>query len=317
MNLTLANFFNPFVKPFLGTCIKEAQQTTKTMKTTIKITLQALILALGVLFFTACDDENNSSIDTSEEDIEIFSDATSANSYADEDLELAELVTESDNTSGGRSASPHLPECATVIKDQENHQIVINFGESCIGPFGRERSGKIIISYGGEFNDHTANRTFSFDNYKVNNRSISGMIYLRDFNRNEAGLLTATRSLEDYTVTFPNGNSVVLNGSMLREWIVGEGDGDLTTNAFRLTGSYEGISTRGITYTHTITEPVIARFSCRAQGGFLRTAGIVEMVRSNENRNQQRVREIRYGDDTCDNAFTVVINGREFTITED
>jgi hypothetical protein len=246
----------------------------------------------------------------------LFSEATLTNTLADEDIEFVEMITETDAISGGRSLNSHLPECAEVSLDSENKKVTIDFGDGCIGPFGRERSGKVIVSYGGEFNDQMANRVITFENYFVNNRQITGAIELRNFNRNQEGFITATRTLSDYKVTFPDGNSVTVNGSMMREWIEGEGDGDPTTNVIRLTGSYEGISTRGRTYTHTITEPVIARFSCRAQGGFLRTAGVVEMIRSNENLDKQRVRKILYGDDTCDNTFTVIINDREFTITE-
>jgi len=288
------------------------------MKTSINSTLRALALLLFAFYVTACNnDEDIASIDTSQEDVEIFSEATSANTMADEDLEFVELVMGDDAVIGGKSAGTHLPACATVDRDAENKIITIDFGEGCIGPFGRERSGKIIVTYGGEFNDNLANRTISFDNYKVNNRAISGLIQLRNLNRSQEGFLTGTRSLENYKVTFPDGNSLTLNGSMMREWIEGEGDGDPTTNVIRLTGSYEGISTRGRQYTHTIVEPVIARFACRAQGGFLRTAGIIEMIRTNENIDKQRVRKILYGDDTCDNTFTVIINDREFTINEE
>ena len=287
------------------------------MKKSVYSTLRLMALLAGVTYLSACDnDEDITTPDTSNEDVEIFSEATLSNTLADEDLEFVEIVSATESN-GGKSSLEHLPQCANVSRDAEAQTITIDFGDGCVGPFGRERSGKIIITYGGSFNDGMANRVISFDNYFVNNRQISGTIELRNFNRNNDGFLTATRALNGYTVTFPDGNSVTINGSMMREWIEGEGDGDPTTNVIRLTGSYEGVSTRGITYTHTITEPVIARFSCRAQGGFLRTAGIIEMIRKNENVSMQRVRKILYGDDVCDNEFKVIINGREFTITEE
>ncbi len=288
------------------------------MKKSIHLTLRLMGILVVATYFTACNnDEDETQLDTSSEDLEIVSEASFSNTLADEDLEMVELVTEASSTTGGKTYNHHLPECATVTRDAENHQVIIDFGDECIGPFGRTRSGKIIITYGGEFNDQMANRVISFDNYVVNNRAISGSIELRNFNRSEEGFLTATRALVGYTVTYPDGNSVTVNGSTLREWIEGEGDGDPTTNVFRLTGGYEGTSTRGIRFTHTITDPVIARFACRAQGGFLRTAGIIEMIRSHENVSKQRIRTILYGDDICDNTITVIINGREFTITEE
>ena len=288
------------------------------MKTTIMKTLQAAAILLSAAYITACnDDQDAPMIDTSDEDVEIFSEATLTNTLAEEDLEYVEMVASATEITGGKAAGSHMPECAVVTKDLEAKTITVDFGDGCVGPFGRERSGKVIITFGGVFNDQLANRVITFDNYFVNNRQITGSIELRNINRSEEGYLTATRALNGYTVIFPDGNSVVINGSMTREWIEGEGDGDPLTNVIRLTGGYEGVSTRGLKYTHTITEPVIARFACRAQGGFLRTAGVIEMIRSNENISQQRVRKILYGDDTCDNTFTVIINGREFTITEE
>ncbi|MCA6074699.1 hypothetical protein [Fulvivirga sedimenti] len=287
------------------------------MKKSVNHTFRLIAILLTATYFTACNnDEDAVQADTSAEDLEIVSEASFTNTLADEDLEMVELVTEA-SISGGKTSNHHLPECAVVTRDAENQQVIIDFGEECIGPFGRTRSGKIIISYGGEFNDQMANRVISFDNYVVNNRQISGTIELRNFNRSEEGFLTATRALVGYTVTYPDGNSVTVNGSTLREWIEGEGDGDPLTNVIRITGGYEGTSTRGVRFTHTITEPVIARFACRAQGGFLRTAGIIEMIRKNENFSKERIRTILYGDDICDNTITVIINGREFTITEE
>jgi hypothetical protein len=63
-----------------------------------------------------------------------------------------------------------------------------------------------------------------------------------------------------------------------------------------------------------ITEPIIAQFSCRAEGGFLRVSGVKEMTKSAGDRSRTRV--INYGDGTCDNEITVTINDRTFTITE-
>jgi hypothetical protein len=64
-----------------------------------------------------------------------------------------------------------------------------------------------------------------------------------------------------------------------------------------------------------ITEPIVAQFSCRAEGGFLRVAGVKEMTASGNNFSKKR--SIDYGDGTCDNEITVTINDRTFTITEE
>lgn len=272
------------------------------------------IVVIAVMM-SACDESGADTNVSDQEDVELFNDATFSNTLADEDLELSTIAAESaDELGNGRTSNQHLA-CADVSLDRENKIITIDFGDGCIGPFGRERSGKIIITFGGEFNDQLANRVITFEKYVVNNKGISGTIELRDLNRNAEGNITATRRLNEYTITYPDGNTFTLNGSTTREWLEGEGDGNPATNVIQLTGSYEGVSTRGRTFTHVITEPIIAKFSCRAQGGFLRVSGVKEMTASGNNFSKKR--SIDYGDGTCDNEITVTINDRTFTITEE
>jgi hypothetical protein len=241
-------------------------------------------------------------------------------------MSIAENSTVSDNTleedlqtfdeaiaikaSGGRIA---VTSCATVTADTVAKKITIDFGTGCTGRYGRTRSGKIIITYGGTFGDHMANRIITFENYKVNNRQIAGTIELRNFNRNSQNQLTAERKVIDYTVTFPNGNTFVLNGSTLRTWISGEDDEIVGNEVISITGSYEGISTNGRKYNRTITVPIIADFNCRATGGFLRISGTEEMTLTTARKN--RTRTVNYGTGDCDNEFTITVNGKSKTVT--
>lgn len=277
-------------------------------------TLMKSILMLGTLFtslilFQACDSNDDENITlSSDEELDIVENSNDAENTIDEDLQVMSL--EQTTSSGGRIAGET---CAVVTKDETAKTITIDFGDGCVGPYGRERSGKIIITYGGTFDDDMANRVITFEDYYVNNKNITGTVALRDINRNDDGNLTATRELVDYAIHFPDGNSFTLNGSTTREWLEGEGDSIITNDVFRITGAYEGVSTRGRTFSHEIVEPIIADFNCRASGGFLRVAGVREMRISKVDR--ERVRTIDYGDGECDNEITVTINGKVFTIT--
>ena len=270
---------------------------------------------MGIFILSSCEEEDD--LTTSElsetEQVEIFSNVTESSNHVDEEIDIS-YQAQLNETSGGREI-PLWEECVTISRDTLSKQVVIDFGDGCTGPYGRTRKGQLIITYGGEFNDMTANRVITFQNYFVNNRQFKGSIELRNINRNEEDHLTATRSLTDFTVIFPSGDSLVTNGSTTREWLEGEGDGDPRTNALRLTGSYEGVSTRGRSFSHEIVEPVIANFNCRFSGGFLRTAGVIEMTITGIRR--ERVRTIDYGDGSCDSEYTITINDRVTTITSE
>ncbi len=276
----------------------------------------AVLLAAGLITggMTACEENKEEPQADVQEELEVAQQTSLSESLSEEDVSFSYLAGDAVSSSGGRLISDHL-RCAEITHNKETNTVIIDFGEGCVGPYGRERSGKIIITYSGAFNDRMANRVITFEDYFVNNRQITGTIELRDLNRNEEGFITATRRLIDYTIHFPNGDTYTSNGSITREWIEGEGDGNPRTNVIRITGFYEGISSRGRAHTIDIVEPVIASFPCRARGGFLRVAGLKEIRWTAEER--ERIRTVYYGDGSCDNEIVVTVNGRTFTITEE
>jgi hypothetical protein len=261
-------------------------------------------LSLVIIAFSCKDEESDI---TEQEEVEIANSSSSAESISDEELQAmeAELVL---NPEGGRIAGTG---CATVTWNESAKTVTLDFGDGCVGIYGRERSGKIIITYGGEFGDHLANRVITFDNYFVNNKQITGSIEMRDFNLDENGDLTATRNRIDLTIHFPDGNKFTSNGSTTVTWVEGGGDDDRTNDVLSITGSYTGVSTRGRTVTHTIIEPVIVSFACYADGGFARIGGKTELKITGA---RERVRIVDFGDGTCDDTITVSVNGRVYTI---
>lgn len=264
----------------------------------------SFLLVSAVAF--SCKDDDETSV-SEQEEVEIANASSSSESVSDEELQAVEVEL-SLNPEGGRVAGSG---CATVTWNQEAKTVTLDFGDGCVGVYGRERSGKIIITYGGEFGDHLANRVITFDNYFVNNKQITGSIELRDFNTDANGDLTATRKRIDLAVHFPDGNTFTSNGSTTVTWIEGSGDNDRTNDVYSVTGSYTGVSTRGRTVSHTILEPIIVSFACYADGGFARIGGKAELRISGA---RERVRTIDFGDGTCDDTITVTINGRIYTI---
>lgn len=282
------------------------------MKTTFLKTSIATVL-LGTMLLVACDSENDLRNNESEE-ATIAEVSSVAENETDDVLEMTnEVEAALTGDAAGRSSEWGYP-CAEVVKDEVAKTITIDFGTACVGPYGRIRSGKVMISYSGEINDGISNRIITFENYVVNNKGVEGQIELRDIQENADGSVQSTKKMIDLTVTFPNGQSVTYNGSRTRVWTEGVRDGDPSNNIFEITGSVEGVWSTGRTFTHKIVEPIIADWSCAAAGNFARVDGLVEIEKLNGY--VSRKRTIDYGDGNCDNKITVTIGSRTFEITE-
>jgi hypothetical protein len=275
----------------------------------VQLTLGMLMIcAISFVVLNGCKDDEVMKDLSDQDEVSVVQNATISDNSIDEELEAFD---ESVVASGG--GRQRAEECPTVTRNDIDKTIALDFGTGCLGRYGRTRSGKVLITYGGTFDDALANRTITFDNYFVNNRKIEGTVLLRDFNRDADGILSATREVVDYKVIFADGDFYTMNGSTTREWIEGEGDGIRGNEVIRVTGSYEGVNSKGVEFKREITTPVIANFACWTSGGFLRTKGVIQMTITNSVRT--RTRTLDYGDGTCDNTAAVTVNDKTYTIT--
>jgi hypothetical protein len=277
------------------------------MKTKILKSILTIISAATIM--VACERDERFSQGTDEEEEQTLQSASVSEDASDDALEVVGQIETQMSHAGGRSAAI----CATVTKDTDNKTITIDFGAGCVGPYGRERSGKIIVAYSGIVGDSLSNRIVTFEDYFVNNKEISGTIELRDIEINDGGNLQSTKKLVDLKIAFPNGEYVVFNGSRTRELISGYADSDPSNNVYKITGSVSGQSTTGRIFTHEITTPIIADWSCAAGGNFARVSGVVEM--SSLGGYVARKRTVSYGEGECDNIITVTTFRRTYAVT--
>jgi hypothetical protein len=280
------------------------------MKTHFLLRQIVWLFVIAVMAVSCLSDENL--LTNESEEAEMAELSSVGENESDDVLEVVNEAEMSIAAEAGRVGEWDYP-CATVTNDTEANIITIDFGTNCVGPYGRTRSGKVFIAYSGEVNDGISNRIITFENYTVNNKEVTGQIELRDIVENEDGTLSATKKLIDLKVAFPNGASVTYNGSLTRLWTEGVRDGDTSNNVFEITGSVQGIWSNGRTFTHTIVEPIISKWSCAANGGFARVAGVVEVQRLSGFVNRTRITD--YGDGECDNMITITIGQRVYTIT--
>jgi len=276
----------------------------------MKIKFQKSILTMCVIAFAivACERDERFSQGTDEEEEQTLESASTSEEASDDVLEVvAQTETQMAATGGRRNSA-----CGVVTKDVENKIVTIDFGDGCVGPYGRERSGKIIVAYSGVVGDSLGNRVITFENYFVNNKGVTGTIELRDIEINDAGNLQSTKKLIDLKVSFPNGEYVVFNGARTRELVSGYADNDPSNNVYRITGTVSGQSTTGRSFTHEITTPIVANWACAADGNFARVSGVVEMTALGGYVARKRI--VNYGDGECDNIITITTSRRTFEV---
>jgi len=269
------------------------------------ITLSTLFIAASMV---ACRDNSE---DFADEEATVQNAAVGDN--AADDVAQVSYAAEFDNK--GARTEKALPACAVVNNDKTNKILTIDFGTGCTGAYGRTRSGKMLIQYSGVLGDSMANRTITFENYKVNGKSIEGTIEVKDILKNASDNLQATRKLTNLKVTFANGKSVTINGSRTREWIAGDGDANPDNNKYKITGTLEGTTSTGRSFTQEITTPIVVDFACAKEGKFARVSGVVEITKVGGYGTRKRT--VDYGDGTCDNTITITTFRRTYTVTVD
>ncbi len=276
-----------------------------------KFTLILLGVILVVLTLQSCNQEGENMDMTREQELELVENSVLAEDIADEDVEIANSadVMEFQSESTFRTDDEA---CFSRSWDEATLTLTIDFGEGCVGPFGKLRSGKIIVKYSEKGNFYSADRSITFENYFVNNNQIMGELFIEKHNLNEEGFYENNYTV-NISILFSGEQTFTITGERKREWIDGIRDGNPSNNVFRLTGSFNGRSTRGVNWSHTIIEPIIADFNCKNAGFFLFSKGIKEVSFSNNKRT--RTRTVDYGNGTCDNTFTVTINDEIITVT--
>jgi hypothetical protein len=267
-----------------------------------------MIMCFMVFILNGCG-EGKEILLSAQEELSVTEKSTITDNTADEELHFFE-ETIALNGEGGRTSAG---ECVVTTRDLQSKTITLDFGTGCEGNFGRERSGKVFILFTGDFDTKTSGREITFENYVVNTRAIDGKIKLSTTTQNGAGNPTHTRELIDFSVTFQNGETFVLNGSTVRELIAGGADNIIGNEVLRVTGEYEGSSSLGRNFSRKIVEPIITDFSCRESLKFIRVAGTQDITIINSS--GSKTRTIKYGTGDCDNEIVVNINGKDYTIT--
>ncbi len=271
------------------------------------------LMGVVALSLSACKKEKES----------IDSDTASVAEYAMSDAAFNDVASISDEAydgsldsyriQNGGSSEKVMTTCATITFDTTvtPKTLTIDFGSSdCLCGDGNYRRGAIIVSWAGTYKDSGSVRTITFNNYFVNYNQILGTKTVTNNGRNTSGNLSYTVTVNGSVVWDPQyfggGGTSTFTSTRTRVWIAGEGTLGWLDDVYLISGSTNGTTRAGSTYTMVTTEAL------KKEIGFKHfTDGVLEFTPSGK---YTRVIDYGYVNGQRDALAQVTINGYTFTI---
>lgn len=288
----------------------------------------ALILA-GLVTLSSCKKDNNSTTtsDSAQVTEAVQSDAVAEDQFNDVfnitmGLQASDAGEDVGIGSGAgviyRPASPDgtlspdsTSRCFTVTVSPKTRGVfpktaTIDFGTGCLGKDGKMRSGKIISVYTGPVFVSGNSVTTTFDNYNVDSFKIEGTHTIQN---------KSTANKFSWSVTVAGGKITNTQNNFWRKW---DGTRDheqvsgndtplnLLDDSFSITGGATGSNSNNNSWTSTITQPLIRKFTCRWID-----SGKVQITRNSN----PDAATLDFGDGTCDAKAAITYKGVVYNIS--
>ncbi len=273
------------------------------MKNTIKLGWIA-IFGFAILF-TACNRRNkNTEKDT---DTTMAKDHALSEAIYNDALNIADQASITDN---GATMDNYKTTsgCATVTHDTLSNPktITVDFGPTnCLCNDGKNRRGKVIVSYTGAYKDSGHVHVISFDQYFVNDNQVLGSKTVTNMGHNASNQMFFNISVNGLIIKAVTNDSVIWNQTRVRTFLQGESTQSKMVDVYQITGSGTGQRANCTPYTMTITQPLIKALAC----GWIQQ-GVIEVQP-----NGGYLRTLDYGNGNCDNQAIITINGVTYNIT--
>jgi hypothetical protein len=203
-----------------------------------------------------------------------------------------------------------LSKCTKISREWAGDTLVttINFGsDSCAGPDGKVRTGKIIMTSIGDYWKGDAFITLSCEDYFVNGNQVTGTTTVSTTINADGNHVAQIK--EEGTVTMADGSGTITwNSEKTRVVKKGTDTLDRKDDVIEVTGTASGTLLSGNTFTSATQTPLVRTRQKDCAGVFI--SGITNISISD---GTEIV--VDYGDGTCDNLATVTTDGVSETIT--
>ncbi|MEO5684298.1 MAG: hypothetical protein ABIQ88_16775 [Chitinophagaceae bacterium] len=276
----------------------------------ISIFIAAAVISSSLLFTSCKKDaakdsdvesaEDNALAEASFNDVTTISDQAALSGSVNMRVTGDALASREEGSLGGP--------CATVTIDTVStpHIITIDFGATnCLCNDGRNRRGKILLSYSGRYRDAGTVVIISFNNYFVNDNQLVGSKKITNMGLNTAGNLVYKIEVNGQVIKANNAGTISWTSTRQREWTAGASTPlILSDDAYSITGTASGTNASGKSYTIVITKALVRKMSCRWF-----ESGTLDVTPQGK-----ATRTLDYGTTGCDANATVSILGYSFPI---
>ena len=259
-------------------------------------------LLIGITFSSCSKNEgstNNSSDDSS---VAVVTDAII-------NLKSLEAVEEEEQTAVAKvhEHGMHKPdlfrgifaECATVSQNIENYpkEIIINYGDSCVGHHGDTLSGIITITMTDTIINAGAKYSIIYNGVYYGDKSIELKESIENLGQDADSNWTIVH-LSEQTISYPDGTTSYHYNNDTTIWINGFTTSERDDDIYYKTGNGKTVSTDGNEYSKWILTPLLYDKSCR----YIKE-GVIKMINVND------TIIIDFGDGSCDDLATMTKNG--------
>jgi hypothetical protein len=274
------------------------------MKTYVKKTALVSFIAAGLLLFS-CSTNDDSGDDGT---VNFSAENTARAAQADNVVEGSFNIMESGyvEVEEGRSNNISLfPNCTVIEITPDGNgggTILLDFGDGCQLNNGATVTGSILLEY-GPIDGGSRTINYTYQSFTYNNNAVSGGGEIVRTIANASGNPQSVAT-ETITVSFP-GTEVTATrvGTRTIEWVEGVGSGTWADNVFHITGNWNTEFTNGFTRSGEVTETLVRELSC-----IYLVSGVLEIQQ------EGFTGAIDWGNGSCDNQATLIINGQEYPI---
>ncbi|MEM6841241.1 MAG: hypothetical protein AAF632_03360 [Bacteroidota bacterium] len=179
--------------------------------------------------------------------------------------------------------------------------VTLDYGDGCTSWNETTFQGKIVTTISGPRDEVGTEIVTTFEEFYVNEHKIEGTQ-----RRVVVSETVITSTLENGSITTPEGEIFSRTSTRTREIISGLDTENRSDDVFQITGSSSGVTPEGIEYRKTITDPLVSSRDCRWI-----TSGTIESVVDGV------TRVTDFGDGECDNLATQTVDGITEEITMD
>jgi hypothetical protein len=271
-------------------------------------------LAGGMLLSSSCK-KNNEAANSAADDLISAQDSGQGD---EENAALADMVDAAAPQDVTASASATVADpadlarllsgCCTRTYDAATRTLTLDFGRTnCLCPDGRCRRGVIKAVFSGAYRQAGAVATITHTNYFVNDNQHLGTRVITNLGSGSFDL-----DVQNASIIYANNGGTTAWASKRRYTrTAGFGTATILDDVYSITGSLAGTNRRSVSYTATIQQPLIKKFTLGCARHFV--SGTIQISNSNG-----RTLLLNYdptGTAACDNIASVTINGNTHTIT--